>query len=58
MKTFTKVTSESQRIIYEMMALTLGVKTQQPTIERGVGEAEGLYDRQIIEHMKSLINIQ
>lgn len=40
------------------MALTLEVKTQQPTIERGAGEAEGLCDRQIIEHTKSLINIQ
>lgn len=58
MRTFTKVTFESQRIIYEMMALTLEVKTQQPTIQRGVGEAEGLCDKQIIEHAQSLINIQ
>lgn len=40
------------------MALTLEVKTRQPTIQRGVGKAEGLCDRQIIDHTKSLINIQ
>lgn len=41
-----------------MIALTLEVKTQQPKIQSGEAEAKGLCDRQIIEHTKSLINIQ